>query len=433
MALPAQSITAHVALTHSDAQPLANPCLEWNTKGQLIFVGCQPSAETTLPNPHQPLLVLTAGLINLHTHLAFSGYTAVPRQPTMGEWLAKVIDTTRSSPVAQSSTPAQRIALGLAEALRFGTVALADVAPLEAAAEVLNAMQGVGLLGNVAAEVFHPARELQPAKVQTVEVAYRALAQLALTHGLSLGLSPHSPYNVSPTAWRHWVQGLRPALVHTHLAESQDEAAWLAGDEASGITTLHRQLLGEAYPALPPLASDAALYLQAHKLLTPPMLVAHGVTLSAQGWEALGRHGIGVAHCPRSNLALHGQTLAGEACLHHSLWGFGTDSHLSTPNLDLRQEAALACQLHGWQPQQAWYGLTQGAAACLGLGDTLGSLAVAKTASFCLWEVAPPPNGQGWESLLQDTNALAKCLLNQQSTQLAALWLRGQPRYPIHA
>jgi 5-methylthioadenosine/S-adenosylhomocysteine deaminase len=371
------------------------------------------------------LRVLTAGLINLHTHLAFSGYTAVPRQATMGQWLTKVINATRTSPEAKTLTSAQRIALGVTQALRFGTVALADVAPLEAAAEVLTALQKVGMLGNVATEVFHPAHVLQAAKVHSVKVAYRNLAQLNLYHGLSLGLSPHSPYNVSPTAWRHWAQSLQPSLVHTHLAESQDEAAWLAGDENSGISALHRQLLGEVYPPQPPLNTDGALYLKAQGLLSPPLLVAHGVTLGAQGWDALSQHGVGVAHCPRSNLALHGQTLAGDACLHHGLWGFGTDSHLSTPNLDVRQEAALACQLHGWQPQQAWYGLTQGAASCLGLGHTLGSLAIGKTASFCLWELAPLPNGQGWETIALDANALARYLLNVQTTALAGVWCRG--------
>lgn len=428
-----QTVSAHVALTQSDAPPLLHPHLRWDTEGELIFVGREASATTELPPPHQPLKVLTAGLINLHTHLAFSGYAAVPRQATMGEWLAKVIDTTRSSPEDQTLTSTQRIALGVAEALRFGTVALADVAPLEATAEVLTALDRVGLLGNVAAEVFHPAHVLQPAKVQTIEVAYRMLAQRSLPHGLSLGLSPHSPYNVSPTTWRHWVESLRPVLVHTHLAESTDEAAWLAGHEASGIFALHRQLLGESFAPLPPWQNDAAVYLQAHHLLTPPMLVAHGVTLSPRGWKALSRQGISVAHCPRSNLALHGVSLNGEACLRHGLWGFGTDSHLSTPDLDLRQEATLACQLHGWQAHQAWYGLTQGAATCLGLGDTLGTLAVGKTASFCLWEVAPPPDVQGWESVVTDATALAGYLLNIASAQLTGVWLRGQHRYPTHA
>lgn len=421
-------VTADIALTHWDEPPLIAPQLVWDAQGRITQLSQQVSP---LPPPAHgaPLTVMTAGLINLHTHLAFSGYTPVPRQANMGAWLAQVVRTTRQAEEATKLSPQQRLSLGIQEALRYGTVAVADVAPLADAQAVLKALATAGLAGNVAAEVFHPLHTLNPTRLHQGEVSYQALMQTSLPTGLSAGLSPHSPYNVSPVAWQHWLNTLSPTLVHTHLAESTDETAWFKGEPATGIHALHQAMVGTSVAPLPRGGraqwAGATAYLQEHGLLQSPLLAAHAVEVLPEEWALLTQQAIGVAHCPRSNLALHGSTLLGDACWQHGRWGLGTDSHLSTPNLDLRAEARLACELHGWQPQQAWYGLTQGGALCLGLEETLGKLMTGHLASFCLWQIDPTHLPTGWQGLSKETNVLANALL-EDTTQLVGLWLRGQ-------
>jgi aminodeoxyfutalosine deaminase len=429
---------ATLAWCDTNQAPMANLHLAWNEHG--VITHCHPLGEPQegQPTPYNAttgeLLVLTPGLVNLHTHLALSGYPLVAGRHRFGDWLLEVVRLTRA-PSALSL--AERNHQGVAELLASGCVAVADVAPAAAAAEVLTALAQVGYSGHVSVEAFHPWPTLRPGTLQQTEVAYRQAEAtwqaLGAPANLGVGLSPHSPYNVSPAAWRHWQRSLAPSVIHTHLAESNDEAAWCQGHNATGIEALHLAVLGAA---LTPQAlgqqtawSSSVAYLADHSLLSPALLAAHAVTLDEQAWETLGQANVAVAHCPRSNLALHGQSLATQALLAHGRWGFGTDSHLSTPNLDVRTEAWCAVTQLGLPPLQAWWGLTQGGAACLGLGDRLGRLATGYQASLCWWRLACP-TPQQTEALATQPAALAEALLHP-STQLAGLLLNGSWVQPL--
>jgi 5-methylthioadenosine/S-adenosylhomocysteine deaminase len=380
--------------------------------GKILHVGkiADLPGSLNIASP-MPGSLLTPGLVNTHLHLEQSYPEIVPKahDEPFGDWLLSVVRQNRQHGSVEEKE--QRILSGCEELLSTGTTCVNDVAT---GLEALQVLDEQGLRGFVSLEFFHPASE----EVQVAEIIqrYKALHFIYAGHSrLSLGLSPHSLYNVSPPAWKAVADACKPPLIHAHVAESKDEMTFFQG-KPSGIYGVHQKLLGKTFQPMA-LGQSPIEALAQFDLLNNHTILAHAVYTSAEERKLLADFGVSVAHCPRSNLFLQGETLR------FSDWqdsgvilGLGTDGRVSTENLDLREEARCAMRLHGWSAKDALRTMTLGGALALRLDDLLGSLEPGKRADIVLWQAEP--------SILLPEEALMA-----PETRVQKVWIDGQSRW----
>lgn len=402
-------------LTAQWVLPIARPPIENGyirvEQGKITEVGkIHDLPEETRPAEPRAGSLLTPGLVNCHMHLEQSFPAPIHRaaEQSFTDWLLRVVRLLR-----EQSLPSERMARcirGGNELLSTGTTCVNDIASGPESLQVLDQM---GLRGIVSLEVFHP--DAVQVDIAHWITSYRAFRQGYEQHPrLKAGLSPHSPYNVSPTAWRALLEACLPPIIHTHLAEFEDETRYLAGQPAS-ILALHQAILGRPFTPQCPAPSPVA-YLAEFNLLNAHTIAAHAIHTTAEDREQLAHHGVTVAHCPRSNLALHGKTLSAADWEATGLsLGLGTDGRLSTPDLDLRAEARCAMRHHRWSAARALEAMTLAGAKTLGLDQQIGTLEPGKLADVVLWQSAPAVTDTPEACLLEETTQTVQVVIDGQT------------------
>lgn len=331
----------------------------------------------------EEIRVITPGLVNTHLHLEQSFLAPIAKTPdeTFTDWLLKVVSCLKTSSTAAEKI--ERCHFGVNELLKTGTTFVNDIASGTESAKVLSDR---GMRGIVSLELFHPG--FNPLMPDPLFEAYERFWQFMMAYPLlQAGLSPHSPYNVSQAAWRALLSRYPESRVHTHIAESVEETLYFRG-ECSGITQLHQQILKRSFsPQL--LAETSVAALARSGLLNDKTLAAHLIEATAEDCRLLAQAGVSIAHCPRSNMALHGKTLRASLVTDSGLQlGLGTDGRLSTDDLDLRAEARCAMALHGWDAKTVLRLMTEGGAQAMGLSHAIGTLSVGKQADIVVWQAA---------------------------------------------
>jgi 5-methylthioadenosine/S-adenosylhomocysteine deaminase len=136
-------------------------------------------------------------------------------------------------------------------------------------------------------------------------------------------LGPHAPYTVPREMMERVIEaaGEIGVPLHIHLAETEDNV---------------RSAM-EAYGTTPVQAMDEV------GLFDVNVLAAHCVHLDDRDVEIIAERGVGVAHCPGSNLKLaSGIARTKDLLAANARAGLGTDGSGSNNNLDLLEEARLA-------------------------------------------------------------------------------------------
>src|SRR6266480_494483 len=186
---------------------------------------------------------------------------------------------------------------------------------------------------------------------------------------LRIVLAPCSPFSVSPKLMRQSAELARSYGVHlhTHLAETLDEAAYC-------IATFGRTPVE--------LAEDLGW-------VGPDVWHAHMVHPGADEISRLGQTRTGIAHCPSSNMRLaSGIAPIGPLRQAGARVGLGVDGSASNDGSHLLDEARQALLLQrvsgnpaGLTAKEAFWLATRGGAAVLGRDD-IGSLAPGMAADF---------------------------------------------------
>ncbi len=189
-----------------------------------------------------------------------------------------------------------------------------------------------------------------------------------------IALAPCSPFSVTPDLMRRTAE-LAERLdvrLHTHLAEDPDEDRYAM--RAFGRRTVeHFEEVG---------------------WMSARTWVAHCIYPSPAEVARLGSAGVGVAHCPSSNMLIGGGGMAPVAELRAagSPVGLGCDGSASTDHASLWIEARgallLGRQRHGPTAMGARDALeiaTRGSAGCLGRDGELGCLEVGAAGDLVCW------------------------------------------------
>ena len=323
---------------------------------------------------------IVPGFVNAHSHLEYAVYAGFGDGLAFDRWI--VLHTERKARIGWHEFVAIARA-GAAESLRSGVTTVAD-ASFSGAAAV--ACAELGLRATVYLEIF--GRELE--QLDTRFRVNRARIEHVLCDRVRLGISPHAPYTVSLELYAACRELGLP--LSTHLAESEAEQRWLTS--GAGSWTVFAGVLP------PPLGKTGIRALADAGLLGPDLVAAHCVKVDAEEIALLARHGVAVAHCPRSN-ALLGCGIAPLASLRAAgvRVGLGTDSPASTPSFDMFEElrtALVAARAREERPDalsaaEALELATLGSARALGLEREVGSLVPGKRADLSVVSLRGSP------------------------------------------
>ena len=188
-----------------------------------------------------------------------------------------------------------------------------------------------------------------------------------------IALAPCSPFSVTPELMKRTAE-LAERLdvrLHTHLAEDPDEDRY-ALETFSKRTIEHFEDVG---------------------WMTSRSWVAHCVYPDGAEIARLGRAGVGVAHCPSSNMMIAaGIAPVAELRAAGCPVGLGCDGSASTDHASLWLEARTALlqgRLRGGPTamgaRQSLEIATRGSAACLGRDGEIGQLAVGSVGDLVCW------------------------------------------------
>ena len=194
---------------------------------------------------------------------------------------------------------------------------------------------------------------------------------------IQIALAPCSPFSVTPEIMRETARLAeeKGVALHTHLAETEDENAFC--EERFGCRPLD--------------------YLEEVGWLSDRTWLAHGIHFASGEIERLGGAGIGVAHCPGSNMVLaSGLCPAVELEAAGVPVGIGVDGSASEDASNLAQEVRQALQVQRLRYGAARVGhldalrwATAGSAACLGRAD-IGRIAAGMQADLALFKLDEP-------------------------------------------
>ena len=327
--------------------------------------------------------LVTPGLVNTHHHLYQTLTRARAQQADLFTWLRELYPVW-SGIDAEAEYAAART--GLAELALSGCTTVFDhhyvfprgreglvEAEVRAARELgvrLVASRGSMDLGQ--SDGGLPPDEL----VEDIDAVLADTARLSDLADAQIGIAvaPCSPFSVTRELMRESAELARRLglQLHTHLAETVEEEEYC------------RELYG----------CRPVEYLEQVGWLDGDVWCAHCVHLSPEDVAAFARHGVGVAHCPTSNLRLG----AGVAPVRDLLdagvrVGLGVDGSASNERGDLafevRQALLVARGRGGPEALTARDALrlgTSGGAHVLARDD-IGSLAPGKRADFAVWRL----------------------------------------------
>jgi 5-methylthioadenosine/S-adenosylhomocysteine deaminase len=320
---------------------------------------------------------IVPGFVNAHTHLEYAVYAGFGDGLPFGPWLHTHIERKARIGWEEFLAIAR---LGAAESLASGVTTIGDASFSGAAA---LAAAELGLPAIVFLEIFGA----DPAGVEELRGRLAELAG-AVDGRVTLGVSPHAPYSVSPDVYAAAYDLGLP--IATHLAESDDERDYMLRGEGPIA----------AVSKVEPPQTTSVRHLAAQGLLRPGVVAAHCVKVDAEEIQLLARNGVAVVHCPRSNALLGCGIAPVRELLDAGVRvGLGTDSPASAPSFDMFEEmraAVYAARSRAERPDALSASgvlelATLGSARALGLADETGSLAAGKRADLTVVSLAGSP------------------------------------------
>jgi cytosine/adenosine deaminase-related metal-dependent hydrolase len=393
--------------------PIVEGALLTDSAGRIAAVG----AEAQVPRPEDavarryPDAVLLPGFVNAHTHLELTGLAGQIDEPDFVDWILHV---RRAKEAAPPDTFGDWARAGVRDTWRHGITTVADTGTSGAVVHALSELGGAGI-------VYQEAIAPEPDRAAAALAGVRdAIEQLRVAAGprVTVGVSPHAPYTVSPALYRAVATYAREAGLPLagHLAESRAETAFVCHGMGPFADGWRRRgiPLGPAAPS--PVALLARL-----GVLGPDFLAIHAVQTDEGDRSALAAAGCAVVVCPRSNRRHgHGAPPVAAYLAAGLRVGVGTDSVASVGALDLLADAREVRVLAGLSAEETLRLLTVDGARCVGQGGGLGTLTPGAWADLAVWRLPAP---------LPGPDLAAEALLLARPADLLATFVSGRPVY----
>ena len=320
--------------------------------------------------------VVLPGLINTHTHAAMVLYRGLGNDLNLQDWLTKYIFPAEARTVSPEFVRAGT-RLAALEMILGGTTTFVDMYYFEE--EVAEAAKQAGIRGVLGQTVI----QFPVADAKTPEAALaRARTFIAKYKDDALvtpAVAPHSIYTLS--------------------AATLQAADRLARDERVPLLIHLEETKKERDDAIAAHEMSPTAYLAKLGLLGPHLLGAHGVWLAPEDIALVAKAGASMSHNPESNMKLASGTapVAGYLAAGVAL-GLGTDGAASNNDLDMfeaMRQAAFLQKVVRNDPTaapatQVLDMATRLGARAIGMGDTLGQLAVGRRADVIIVDTTRP-------------------------------------------
>jgi cytosine/adenosine deaminase-related metal-dependent hydrolase len=361
-------------------------------------------------------VALLPGLVNAHTHLEFCHLRQPLGKPevSLPEWIRLVIGER-----GRRDRPQNRVLLGLLESVRFGVTTIGDIAT--------NAQP---TSSQVCVTHFHEVIGFSRARADSAmnalldrignERPNRFSESADAILGIQYGISPHSPYTVSPKLLGELILRARQHAmpVAMHIAESREELELLRDGTGPFQELLEERGMWD--DGAIPHSSRPLDYL---RMLAdaPRALVIHGNYLDEEerAFLAANSERMSLIHCPRTHsYFFHPPFPLSQLLANGVRVALGTDSRASTPDLDLLAEMRHVARLHPQlNPHDILRMGTLAGALALGREKEVGRIAPGTLANLV---AIPVPEDAGATA----SDFLAAMLADDAGP--CAVWLRGK-------
>ena len=268
--------------------------------------------------------VVLPGLVNTHTHVPMVLFRGIADDLALMEWLQKFIFPAEAKNVDEDFVR-WGTRLGCLEMIRGGTTTYVDMYYFEDAVADETAKAGVrGVLGETVLDFPAPDNKTWDDAMAYTEKFLRKWKGHPL---VTPAIAPHAPYTLSSD---HLQQAYAVARKHDvpmliHVAETEAEVKQIRDKHG---------------------ASPVA-YLDRLGILDRRVIAAHVVWPTPEDIATLAGRGVGVGHCPQSNMKLASGTAPVPAMLKANVAvGLGTDGAASNNDLSMWEEMDTAAKLH---------------------------------------------------------------------------------------
>ncbi len=339
--------------------------------GRIAAVG--PAAEIEGAYPEARRIdaaggLILPGLINAHTHAPMVLFRGLADDLELMEWLEEVVFPAEGEHVDEELVR-WGTRLACLEMLRGGITTFVDMYYFDdTIAEEAERCGMRAVVGETLVDFPAPDNKSWEEAIDYT----RSFVERWRGHPrITPAVAPHSLYTVST---EHWIEAHQLAEeldvpLLTHLAEGLAEIDRVL--EATGMTSIE--------------------YLEYLGLLDDRLLAAHVILPTPNEIDLLAKRGVGVAHCPQSNMKIAAGVAPVPAMIEAGVAvGIGTDGAGSNNDLNLWEEVDTAAKLHKLEsgdptvlPAQKALGMaTIEGARALNMQDEIGSLEVGKRADL---------------------------------------------------
>lgn len=309
--------------------------------------------------------LLMPGLINTHTHSAMSLLRGFAEDLHFHDWLFKKVLPAETKAASKEFVYLGTL-LSCIEMIKSGTTCFNDMYYFEE--ETARAAQQANM--RLVASVTYLDNSAVDPYTDKEKKWDQFLEQLSSFPLVTPAVGPHAIYTVSTASFKEIVAYAEKnkLRVHIHLSETQKENDDCLNQHGKTPTQ----------------------YLNDLGFWNLKATAAHAACLTLEDIQVLGKHRVGIAHNPESNLKL-GTAIADITELKRAgaPVGLGTDSCASNNNLDLLQEVDFATKLQvfkkgtaQWSTKDSVEMMTINGAKALHLDSEIGSIEVGKKADL---------------------------------------------------
>lgn len=267
------------------------------------------------------------GMVNCHTHAAMTLFRGFGDDMPLKPWLEERIWPNEAKLTDDDIYWGAKLAC--LEMIKTGTTTFFDMyAGFHATARAVEEMGLRAVLAGTCFDFFKP--ELAERCKRESEALLASMGQYS--DRLKYAIGPHAIYSVSGELlkWAHEFASANNLLVHLHLSETK----------------------GEVESSLKQFGDTPVRYLHKLGILSPRLVIAHGVYVDEEEMQLLADHGVSVIHNPASNMKLGSgiRFMYDEMKKYKIRVGLGTDGCASSNNLDMVEVMKLTALLgKGWR------------------------------------------------------------------------------------
>ncbi|WP_280672900.1 MULTISPECIES: amidohydrolase [unclassified Dysgonomonas] len=267
-------------------------------------------------------MAVIPGLINAHTHAAMTLFRGFADDMPLMPWLEQKIWPNEAKLTDEDIYWGTKLAC--LEMIKSGTTCFFDMYYMpDVAAQAVGDM---GIRAVISDTIFDRFKPELTSKVKD-ELPQRFSSRKNYSNRISFALGPHAIYTVSGQLlqWVHHYACDNDLLIHLHLAETETEIAY--SKKQFGLTPVR--------------------YLHKLGVLSPRLVIAHGLYVDDEEIELLARYDVKVVHNPASNMKLaSGYRFRYKEMKEAGVTiGLGTDGCSSSNNLDMIETMKLASLL----------------------------------------------------------------------------------------